>query len=737
MILLFGTFVYAGEVSFYDGWIAAYKKSNVEELTQKVVTELKRKSAIYQGRTGISNAYMSSYFWENVTSNIEAQVRATKMLNTERVLPKFFKEYTTYEYLENEINSYVGFSGHNKKLMDTQSRLSFSNLDSQAEYSSSNAIQLDLEASTLKEERGLPGAKNGLINHGEWVTLSLGFVNTSQERWYSSSVFLIDSSECFWMLPQRGWKLAEMDPGEKSFIDVEMFVSEDCSVRPSLSFRVSDSAFGKQSADKVVFSIKNPMYHSLKNIVLERDNLGFSDGERKGIIEDKTKMEVRTELGFSSDVSKAMGEYSIPGFLEGIFTRASLDRGDLLPADGAWSSVDDWDIEAAASIRPQVLKLASKYGWKKKEQSELLVAYDVLVEGKSSGASTPSKTKEYTVEEILELIPSYIKVVPNEVIRGDTGTKVDTIVTKNDSGNVLTVETVQKPLENLVKTSGTQILFDKEGLRLRVASNQSDDRTVPEQSPVETYVQRSFFTIPLDFYEVCGDGVDNDDDLKIDCDDSDCAQDYACNFSAEICNDRMDNDQDGAIDCEDTDCENAFACRKKEICTDGLDNDEDGKIDCEDADCRFKSYCEDSSSPLLSIGMGTVLPTFTLNYTTGENFQYYFEAQITPFIETLDPLANQFSALIGFGYKFTIANSLHIFPSVGGAASLIGYNEFVSIGGSSIDSTMIIHPYYGLQTRLKLSKSVFMFADWKSSLMDTNGLMDESTLSGGFSFVLP
>ncbi len=60
----------------------------------------------------------------------------------------------------------------------------------------------------------------------------------------------------------------------------------------------------------------------------------------------------------------------------------------------------------------------------------------------------------------------------------------------------------------------------------------------------------------------------------------------------EICNDNLDNDFDGQIDCNDTDCSNDPVCLPPvEICGDNLDNDSDGQIDCSDTDCVGDPSC--------------------------------------------------------------------------------------------------------------------------------------------------
>ncbi len=65
--------------------------------------------------------------------------------------------------------------------------------------------------------------------------------------------------------------------------------------------------------------------------------------------------------------------------------------------------------------------------------------------------------------------------------------------------------------------------------------------------------------------------------------------------TAEICNDALDNDGDGRVDCYDTDCANDAACATNnvnaEICTNGVDDDNDGAIDCADTDCAANAAC--------------------------------------------------------------------------------------------------------------------------------------------------
>ena len=60
--------------------------------------------------------------------------------------------------------------------------------------------------------------------------------------------------------------------------------------------------------------------------------------------------------------------------------------------------------------------------------------------------------------------------------------------------------------------------------------------------------------------EICGNGIDDDRDGYIDCDDFDCEWDWICEYPESTCYDWFDNDGDGWTDCDDEDCYYDDAC---------------------------------------------------------------------------------------------------------------------------------------------------------------------------------
>jgi hypothetical protein len=75
------------------------------------------------------------------------------------------------------------------------------------------------------------------------------------------------------------------------------------------------------------------------------------------------------------------------------------------------------------------------------------------------------------------------------------------------------------------------------------------------------------------------------------------------NTQAEICTNGIDDDNDGLVDCNDPGCMAHASCTVStssslatEICNNGIDDDGDGLVDCADPGCMFSVLCMSSSS---------------------------------------------------------------------------------------------------------------------------------------------
>lgn len=98
--------------------------------------------------------------------------------------------------------------------------------------------------------------------------------------------------------------------------------------------------------------------------------------------------------------------------------------------------------------------------------------------------------------------------------------------------------------------------------------------------------------------EICNDGINNNCDFLIDCDDTVCSTDPLC---VDVdCSDGIDSDNDGFTDCRDSDCIGSEDCG--ESCLAEADEDGDGFFECDDSECFFAGECANGNCPQIVLG---------------------------------------------------------------------------------------------------------------------------------------
>ncbi len=108
--------------------------------------------------------------------------------------------------------------------------------------------------------------------------------------------------------------------------------------------------------------------------------------------------------------------------------------------------------------------------------------------------------------------------------------------------------------------------------------------------------------------EVCGNGLDDDENGLADCADPACKDLNECKpvepepqVTEEICGNGVDDDGNGLKDCDDLVCKELDECKSEdpnqpvaeEICGNGVDDDGNGLADCADSACKDLDECKE------------------------------------------------------------------------------------------------------------------------------------------------
>ncbi len=125
------------------------------------------------------------------------------------------------------------------------------------------------------------------------------------------------------------------------------------------------------------------------------------------------------------------------------------------------------------------------------------------------------------------------------------------------------------------------------------------------------------FSFGIPVLERCNDGLDDDGNGLVDCEDEVCAQELHC--LEEICDNNLDDDLDGLTDCADPDC--LLFCAPDEVCDNSLDDDLDGHADCADLDCTGEASCE---------GSACITNNYLGSLTRGSFVTASFDTSLTP-----------------------------------------------------------------------------------------------------------
>ncbi len=140
--------------------------------------------------------------------------------------------------------------------------------------------------------------------------------------------------------------------------------------------------------------------------------------------------------------------------------------------------------------------------------------------------------------------------------------------------------------------SGGPTFITRNGVDYQVAVHSFGDPSCQEYAGMtivddyRDFIEEYVDDLAADTVENCTNGVDDNGDGRIDCNDPYCNYAKACQ---EDCLNNIDDDGNGDIDCNDIQCTYLDICT--ETCNNNIDDNRDGLTDCEDPRCADSVYC--------------------------------------------------------------------------------------------------------------------------------------------------
>ena len=172
----------------------------------------------------------------------------------------------------------------------------------------------------------------------------------------------------------------------------------------------------------------------------------------------------------------------------------------------------------------------------------------------------------------------------------------------------------------------------------------------------------------------------------------------------EDCSDGVDNDLDSAIDCDDEDCfGHRPDCSTETNCRDGRDNDLDGAADCDDDDCDASAWCEPyhgvwerfEEGDLPDVAGHSIV--FTRDPALGEGYDWLQTAGTTEY--TVEPGSGRSTRELEMRdddsteYSFELMGPVPFFDETY-TSFFVGSNGYVSFGEGSASYAVDLEAFF-------------------------------------------
>jgi hypothetical protein len=209
-------------------------------------------------------------------------------------------------------------------------------------------LALDAADAVLHDEVGA-GAKNGVIDGGEWVLVHLPIDNRGTLPWFSASARVVVDGGCLFVDPTPQ-PLAELPPGGTTALPFWLYAAGDCSPADAriAVVQVADTVRGISGSTLRLAPVPVPSPRArLANARFDTDDLGSSDGSNAVALGPSLRAEYSVDVVSEGAAVGGTVAAAAPTALAPAFAQFSLARSARLVDDGkgVLRAGDDVDIE--------------------------------------------------------------------------------------------------------------------------------------------------------------------------------------------------------------------------------------------------------------------------------------------------------------------------------------------------------------------------------------------------------
>jgi hypothetical protein len=431
----------------------------------------------------------------------------------------------------------------------------------------------------LISEFGGPGEGNHLVDAGEWIGMTLGIYNKSDMAFFSSSAYVEDRHACAWTAKSKEILLPELKaeteneeetkPGEDSpplgKVRVWVYITRSCANGTSVpvNIYVEDTHATKQG--KIVLTVQVKVNNrgpgNVAGYLVDGDVAGYSEGSKDNMLSKGVKLELSHGLEAAYGVQEAQMSWAVKKEALPVFKEVAYRTGEPLLVKGKrlYPSDDlDLEVHSAKEYNDRFEQVDSKGGWISRSdpkawfvsETEALYNSDYQQRAMESNFKVEicdnyidddwdgkhdcddSDCKEEAACEPPDLPPD-----PADILKlfKHTATLEPSIAAKTHPGALSAVmphfelvvaeERFKTEYACLVEKIPIKLCYEDREEPEKKKKEEKEKAEAPSGSQIH-YKYRHYFSLDLEsppqLYEICGNGIDDDRDRKIDCKDSDC-----------------------------------------------------------------------------------------------------------------------------------------------------------------------------------------------------------------------